>query len=62
MYYYMRIIRLMVLKPAESEEKISGFSLLNQGVIISLTVPVLFLGIFWEKIMLVASNAKIFLE
>ncbi len=62
MYYYMRIIRLMVLKPAESEEEISGFSLLNQGIIVSLTVPVLFLGIFWEKIMLVASNAKIFLE
>lgn len=62
LYYYMRIIRLMILKPAESEEKIAGFSLLNQGIIVSLTVPVLFLGIFWEKIMLVASSAKIFLE
>lgn len=62
MYYYMRIIRLMVLKPAESTEEIAGFNLMNQGIVVALSVPVVFLGIFWEKIMLVATSAKIFME
>lgn len=62
LYYYMRIVRLMVLRPSESNEQVDGFTFINQLVIVVLTVPVLFLGIFWEKLMNLAAGAKIFIN
>ncbi len=61
-YYYLKIIRLMTLKPQESNEEIEGFGFLNQMIIVSLTVPVLVLGIFWESIMNLAAGAKLFIQ
>lgn len=61
-YYYLKIVRLMVFKSSESEEKVSGFAFTNQLVIAVLTVPVLVLGIFWENIIVVANGAKIFIQ
>ncbi len=61
-YYYLKIVRLMVFKSSESEEKVSGFGFTNQLVIAILTVPVLVLGIFWENIIVVANGAKIFIQ
>ena len=61
-YYYLKIVRLMVFKPVESEEPITGFKFTNQTIIVAMTVPVLMLGIFWGKIMSVADGAKIFLQ
>ncbi|MEC7274846.1 MAG: NADH-quinone oxidoreductase subunit N [Bdellovibrionota bacterium] len=62
LYYYLKIVRLMVLKPAESTEPISGFSLMNQGAIVALCIPVLLLGVFWEKLITLADGAKVFIQ
>jgi len=59
LYYYLKIVRLMVFKEAESDEKIEGFGFLNQLIIIGVTVPVVFLGIFWEKLMIIVNGASI---
>ncbi|NOT79300.1 MAG: NADH-quinone oxidoreductase subunit N [Bacteriovoracaceae bacterium] len=61
-YYYLKIVRLMTLKPQESNEEIEGFGFLNQMVIVSMTVPVFVLGIFWETIMNLAAGAKLFIQ
>ncbi|CBW24972.1 putative NADH-quinone oxidoreductase chain N [Halobacteriovorax marinus SJ] len=62
LYYYMKIVRLMVFKPNESEEKIAGFGFSNQLIIAVFTVPVVLLGVFWENIVMVANGAKIFIQ
>ena len=61
-YYYLKIVRLMTLKPAESNEPIEGFGFLNQMVIVAMTVPVLVLGIFWDSVMHLAASAKLFIQ
>jgi NADH-quinone oxidoreductase subunit N len=61
-YYYLKIVRLMTLKPAESDEAIEGFGFLNQLIIVAMTLPVFFLGIFWETIMQLAAGAKLFIQ
>ena len=61
LYYYMKIIRLMVLKDVESMEPIIGVGVMNQSVILVLTVPVLALGLFWSGIMRLTEGASIFL-
>ena len=61
-YYYLKIVRLMTLKPAESNEPIEGFGFLNQMVIVAMTVPVLALGIFWDSVMHLAASAKLFIQ
>lgn len=61
-YYYLKIVRLMVLKKEESSEKIEHFGFLNQMIITVMTVPVIFLGIFWQKIMMLAQGATIFIK
>lgn len=61
-YYYLKIVRLMTLKPAESDEAIEGFGFLNQFIIVAMTLPVFILGIFWESIMQLAAGAKLFIQ
>lgn len=61
LYYYMKIIRLMVFEKAESEEEIPGFNFMGQAVICAVTLPVLFLGIYWETIMKWADGAKLYI-
>jgi NADH-quinone oxidoreductase subunit N len=60
-YYYLKIVRLMILKPQESNEEIEGFGFLNQLIIVVMTAPVFILGIFWDGVMAFAGNAKIFI-
>lgn len=61
-YYYLKIVRLMVFKQSESEEKIEGFGFRNQSIILAMTVPVIVLGIFWQKLMVAASGASLFIQ
>jgi NADH-quinone oxidoreductase subunit N len=61
-YYYLKIVRLMTLKPQETDEQIEGFGFLNQMIIVVMTAPVFILGIFWESIMTIAGNAKLFIQ
>lgn len=62
LYYYMKLAKTMIFGQAEGQEKVEGFSALNQAVIIALFIPVLFLGIFWEGAMSLSGNASIFIE
>jgi NADH-quinone oxidoreductase subunit N len=62
LYYYMKLAKIMIFAEADSEEKIQGFSVANQVVITVLFIPVVFLGVFWEKVMLLSGNATIFIK
>ncbi len=61
LYYYLKIVRLMVFKPAEGQEAILGFGVRNHVVVIGLTVPVVLLGIFWASILSLSSGANLLL-
>ncbi|MBT3236801.1 MAG: NADH-quinone oxidoreductase subunit N [Bdellovibrionales bacterium] len=62
LYYYMKIVRLMVLKSPESSAPVGGFGLLNQAVIVAFTIPTLVLGLFWQEMMSVASSASLLVK
>lgn len=57
LYYYLKIVRLMILKDSESSEPVSLFGFVNQSVIVAMVIPVLFFGIFWSKIISTTSNS-----
>ena len=61
LYYYLKIVRLMIFKPNESSEKIHGFGFQNQAIIVMLAFPVIFFGLFWSGLLTLADNAKIFI-
>jgi NADH-quinone oxidoreductase subunit N len=62
LFYYMKVIRLMVFKQSENENSIKAFTVENQVVIGALAIPVVLLGIFWENILIMANGAKIFIQ
>ncbi len=62
LYYYLKLVRLMVFKPQDDEAVISGFGFTNQAVIVLMAIPVVVLGVFWSKIMAVADGAKLFIQ
>lgn len=62
LYYYIKLAKTMIFGQADGEVKVAGFSTANQAVIIALFLPVLFLGIFWEKVMAISGNASIFIK
>jgi NADH-quinone oxidoreductase subunit N len=62
LYYYMKLAKTMIFGTADGEVKVAGFTTANQAVITMLFIPVLFLGIFWEKVMIISGNATIFIK
>lgn len=62
LYYYMKLAKTMIFGQVEGEEKVLGFTPLNQAVIIVLFIPVLFLGIFWESAMSLSGHAQLFIK
>lgn len=62
LYYYLKLVKYMIVSKPESQESIESFGFVNQLVIVLIALPVLFLGIFWEKIMLISGGAKIFIQ
>ena len=63
LYYYLKLVRLMIFKPVEAEDSISFFrSFLNQGLIVILTIPIVFLGLFWSGAMKIIHEAEIFIR
>lgn len=62
LYYYMKLAKTMIFGQADGEVKVLGFTRANQAVIIVLFIPVLFLGIFWEKVMTISGNAGLFIR
>jgi len=62
LYYYLKLAKTMIFGEKESDEKIEGFTCANQTVIVALFVPVLFLGIFWDRLMALSTDATIFIK
>jgi len=60
LYFYAKVIRFMFFNPVESDAPIGGFKFINQTVIVTLTIPLLFLGIFWSGLFSSALGSKIF--
>ncbi len=60
LYFYAKIIRYMFFNPVESDAPIGGFKFINQTLIITLTVPLLFLGIFWSGLFSQVLGTKLF--
>jgi NADH-quinone oxidoreductase subunit N len=61
LYYYLKIVRIMVFKEADASDNLPGFGFQNQAIIVVLTIPVLVLGLFWSNLMSFATGAKLFL-
>ncbi len=62
LYYYMKLAKTMIFGQADGEVKVTGFTPMTQAVVIAMFVPVLFLGIFWEKLMEISSNATLYIK
>lgn len=62
LYYYMKLAKTMIFGQAEGQETVAGFTTANQTVIVALFIPVLILGIFWERVMTISGNASIFIK
>lgn len=62
LYYYMKLAKTMIFGQVEGHEKVLGFSVGNQAIIIALFIPVLLLGIFWESAMSLSGHAQIFIK
>lgn len=61
LYYYMKIIRVMFLKSPETDEEIEGLNFSNQFLVVVMTLPIIFLGIFWSDLIHFASSASIYI-
>ena len=62
LYYYLKLVRYMTLNKLEDEDVNLNFSIPNKVVVFTLFVPVVALGIWWEKAIGVIGNAKILLQ
>ncbi len=62
LYYYVKLAKTMIFNEADGEAKVDGFTPSTQAVIVALFIPVLMLGIFWQKIMTLSGNATIFIN
>lgn len=62
LYYYMKVVRVMVLKDAESDEKVAGLGFVNQLIIGVYTAPVLIIGLFWQKLLSLANGALLLIK
>lgn len=62
LYYYVKVVKMMVFSRPEMEGKIDTFNFSNQALVALYTLPVIVLGIFWDKLMLLSEGAKIFIQ
>jgi NADH-quinone oxidoreductase subunit N len=60
LFYYLKVVRLMILKDTENENVIEGFCYRNQAIIIALSIPILLWGVFWEKLVVLTSHSHMF--
>ena len=62
LFYYMKLVREMIFSENDDKSKILGFSFANQAIIAILFIPVIFLGLYWDGLMSVASASKFFIR
>lgn len=61
LYYYLKIVRCMIFRPVEAEGPIGGLGIRNHVVLLGLTFPIVFLGLFWSGISGLVSHAGLYL-
>jgi NADH-quinone oxidoreductase subunit N len=61
LYYYVRLVKIMIIDAPESENTISNLGITGNILLGIYAVPVFLLGIFWEKVMLISEGAKIYI-
>ncbi len=62
LYYYLKIVKLMVFRHHESDETIEGFSFFHRLILTGLGLPVILLGFFWSKLYDVVESSTLFFE
>ncbi len=62
LYYYMKIVRFMILNSPESDEKVAGFTKTNLTILSLVTAPIIVIGLFWNSLGKVASEAILFIQ
>jgi NADH-quinone oxidoreductase subunit N len=62
LYYYVKLAKTMIFAQPDGELTVPGFTFSNQAVILALFFPVIFLGIFWDKVMVLSGNAVIYIK
>ncbi len=62
LYYYLKVVRIMVFRPIESDSTIDGFGVFNQFLVLIFACPVVLLGIYFTKIVNFIDGTKIFLQ
>ncbi len=62
LYYYMRLVRVIVFDKSVGEQKIESLTFVQQLAIVAITVPVLVFGVFWGKIMALSKGATLFIQ
>lgn len=61
-YYYLKVVRLMVFSEGEDSSKLEGFSFANQSLIVLFTIPIISLGICWSGLLGQVISAKLFIQ
>ena len=62
LYYYLKIVKLMVFRRHESEETIEGFTFFHRIMLTGLGLPIVLLGFFWSKLYSVVKHSTLFFE
>lgn len=50
LYYYLKVVRLMVFKPVETQEEVKTLSYANQLVYFLIAIPIIWLGLYWSSL------------
>lgn len=63
LYYYMKLVRIMTLDNAESDQKMESFTFVRQLTMCIIALPIILLGLFWSSIIkLAGDSASIFMN
>jgi NADH-quinone oxidoreductase subunit N len=62
LYYYLRLVKFMIIDETEDGVDILGFDLSKVVTFIGFTLPIIVFGLFWERVFVWFDNAKIMLS
>lgn len=62
LYYYTRIVRLMIFGTQERTTNVERLGIVNHAVLIALCFPIVFLGLFWEKLIGIAQGSILLVQ
>lgn len=62
LYYYLRLVKAIIVESSDDESKLKGATFLKQLFMATLTLPILLLGVFWDKAYQILNAASIFIK